>query len=352
MHKTTVKKTLLKAWLSCSDFFYTTVETLPSIIFTLVATLPIFIFWLLMVYKKPINHLPAIFYQDQLIQKASSWFNLAQDPTSLPASFLIFGLHTINISLFLYLARPYLSKLMLLWASWYIGIHPSHQLWLGKLEYLPYLLECMLALVTIIAIKKICTTSVIPLKRFFVISLILILWLPINIWFGAACAVLAAAYFWPLPTSQLTLLMSSYLIAQLITIMQSFAAVNTTAIFFNLRQTLVALFGLNWIPSSQQWLRYGFLIFWGASLIGLFLHTTKRRQAGLLVLAITAYLGPQVFIKIHPAYVYTALPAFITSLGLLYENTGEADMRSAIKSLIVPIYASFLFNVVMILFWA
>lgn len=351
MQKTTAKKTLLKAWLSFSDFFYTTVEALPSTIFTLVATLPILIFWLLMVYKKPINHLPAIFYQDQLIQTASSWFNLPQDPTSLPASFLIFGLHTINISLFLYLARPYLSKLMLLWACWYIGIHPSHQLWLGKIEYLPYLLECMMGLITIISIKKICSTNPIPLKRFFLIALMLGLWLPINIWFGAACTTLAAAYFWPLPTTQLTILMSSYAIAQLITIVQGFA-INATAFFLNLRQTLVALFGLGWIPNSQQWLRYCFLIFWAASLIGLFLHTTKRRQAGLLLLAITAYLVPQIFIKMYPAYVYITLPAFIASLGLLYENTGEADMRSVIKSLIIPIYASFLFNVVMILFWA
>jgi hypothetical protein len=112
-----------------------------------------------------------------------------------------------------------------------------------------------------------------------------------------------------------------------------------------LRRALVSLFGLNWIPGSIPWLRYGFLLFWAASLIGLFMHTTKRRQAGLLIVAVAASLLPQIFFNIHPAYLYTALPAFIAALGMLYENTGEADMRSVIKSLIIPIYASFIFNV-------
>jgi hypothetical protein len=240
---------------------------------------------------------------------------------------------------------------MMLWTCWYIGIHPSHQTWLGQLEYLPYLIETTLALSTVIAIKKLCTRYTTTLPRLIAIGLIACLWAPINVWLGIACSTLAAAYFWPLPTAYLTVLMSSYTLTQLVVAVYNLT-LSGAEIFFNARRMLVALFGLGWIPSSQQWLRYCFLAFWLASLVGLFMHTTKRRQAGLLLLAIGAYLLPQIFIKMHPAFVYSALPAFIVSLGLLYENTGDADVRSAIKSLIIPIYASFLFNVVMILLWA
>jgi hypothetical protein len=351
MNNKTFKNVALRAWLTCSNFLYATVESLPTHIFALVATLPVLIFWVLLLIKKPINHLPAVLHQDWLVQFFSSQLNLAQHQTSLPASFLIFSLHTLNIGLFLYLARPHLSKLMCLWACWYIGIHPSHMSWLGRLDYIPVVFECTLVLSSMIVLKKIFEVSHNPTVRLLSACVLTALWFPVNIWLGAACITLFAVYLWPLNMSHLALLLASYLSTQLVTVLSSLS-IGTTVILHNIRRMLVALFGIGWIPGSQQWLRYCFLLFWAASLIGLFMHTTKRRQAGLLLLATATYLLPQIFIQMHPAYVYTTLPAFITTLGLLYENTGEADVRSVIKSLIIPIYASFLFNVIMILIQA
>lgn len=348
MNKKTVKKTIFSAWISCSDFVYNTVEALPTTLLFIAVTIPVFLFWALLVRKQAPLHLPALFSQDPMIHTLSSWFNLAQDPFSLPASFLVIGVHTINIALFLYLARPYLSKLMTLWVCWYAGIHPSHLSWFGKLEYFPQVLECTLILLSVIAAKFICAKTLSPTYRLIALSVAILCWAPINIWLGSAILTLAAAFFWPLPTNQCVLLFFSYLIAQLSVVLSNIS-IPVIAILLNIRRTFVALFGIEWIPSSHQWLRYAFLLFWASSLIGLVAHTTKRRQAGLLLLAVMIYLLPQVFIKIHPAFVYPALPAFMATLGLLYENTGEADVRSVIKSLIIPIFASFFFNVVAIL---
>ncbi len=348
MNKKTVKKTFLRAWIQCSDFVYNSVEALPVTLLFIAATVPVFLFWTLLVQKQPPLHLPAIFSQDQILLTVSSWFNLAQDPLSLPASFLVIGIHTLNIALFLYIARPYLSKLMVLWVCWYSGIHPSHLSWFGKVEYFPQVLECTLVLLSIIAAKFICTKTPSSTYRLIALSVAILCWTPINIWLGSAILTLAAAYFWPLPTNQCCLLFLTYLIAQL-TVVLSNISISVVATLLNINDTFVALLGLEWIPSSHQWLRYAFLLFWASSLIGLIAHTTKRRQAGLLLLAVITYLLPQIFIKIHPAFIYTSLPAFMATLGLLYENTGEADVRSVIKSLIIPIYASFFFNVVAIL---
>lgn len=348
MNNKTFKNAILRAWITSSNFLYATVESLPTQIFVFVATLPVLIFWILLSIKNPINHLPAILHQDSLIQFLSSQFNLAQHQTSLPASILLFCIHTLNIAIFSYLARPYLSKLMCLWACWYIGIHPSHMSWLGRLDYIPMVFECTLMLGSLLLLKIIYSKTKSPTTRVVSACIITALWAPINIWLGAACVVLFAAYLWPLELHHLGLLLASYLSSQTVTVLSSFS-IGTTAILLNIRRMLVALFGIGWIPASHQWLRYCFLIFWTGSLIGLFLHTTKRRQAGLLLLATTTLLLPQIFIKMHPSYVYIALPAFITTLGLLYENTGQADIRNVIKSLIIPIYASFIFNVIMIL---
>lgn len=351
MNKKIVKKNILQAWIRGSDFVYNAVETLPLTLHFIVAIAPVFLFWAFLAQKKAPYHLAAIFSQDQIMLTLSSWFNLTQDPFSLPASFLVIGVHTLNIALFWYLARPYLSKLMVLWVCWYTGIHPSHLSWFGKLEYFPQVFECTLVFLSIIAAKFICKKTTSPTLRLIALTVAILCWTPINIWLGSAIITLAATYFWPLPTHQCSLLFISYLIAQL-TVVLANLSISVTAILINIRRTFVGLLGLEWIPSSQQWLRYVFLLFWASSLVGLFLHTTKRRQVGLLVLAMTTYLLPQVFIQIHPAFIYTALPGFMATLGLLYENTGEADVRSVIKSLIIPIFASFFFNVAAILLLA
>lgn len=348
MNKKNIKKSLLHVWLASSNLFYNTVEACPSPIFGTLALLPIFIFWALLMYKQQPSHITALFLQDPIVSTLGGWFNLAQNPTSLSVSFLFIGLHTCNVGIFLYLARPYLSKLMTLWACWYVGIHPSHLSWFGRLEHLPHILECSLLLITVSIARAICHSTTSLAYRFGVLGIIGCCWAPVNMWLGLASITLSAAYFWPVETKQCSALFFSYATAQLCAILTS-PSIGIINVLTNLRRALISLFGLNWIPGSHQWLRYGFLLFWAVSLVGLFLHTTKRRQAGLLIVAVTASLFPQIFILIHPAFVYTALPAFIAALGILYENTGEADMRSVIKSLIIPIYASFLFNVAAIL---
>ena len=348
MNKKTAKKSLFHAWITSSNFFYNTVEACPAPIFSILAILPIFIFWALLMYKRQPSHIATLFLQDPILIKLSMWLNIANNHTALPASFLFIGLHTLNVGIFLYLARPYLSKLMMLWACWYVGIHPSHLSWFGKLEFLPHLIECTLLLATISIAQAVCRHTNSALYRLGLLSIIGCCWAPINIWLGLASVTLASAYFWHLETTQCSMLFFSYAAAQLCAILTS-PSIGTIAVLTNLRRALVSLFGLNWIPGSIPWLRYGFLLFWAASLIGLFLHTTKRRQAGLLILAVVTSLLPQIFIKMHASFIYTSLPAFIAALGILYENTGEADVRSVIKSLIIPIYASFLFNVAAIL---
>ena len=351
MNKENFKKTLLRSWIACSDFFYNKVEGLSGPTFLVLATIPVFLFWGVLLYRQPVSHLVASFYQEPILQVLSTWFNLSQHPGSLPATFLVISLHTFNLALFVMLARPYLSKLMLLWATWYIGIHPSHLSWFGRLEYFSYILECTFLLSSVALAKYICTHVSSGWTRIALLAIVCAAWFPLNLWLGTAGITLTAAYFWPLTTPHCLLLFISYATTQ-ITAIVTFLTLPLTQVFINLRRMLVALFGLGWIPSSQQWLRYGFLLFWSASLVGLFLHTTKRREAALLLAAVGTYVIPQLFISIHPAFVYIALPAFIAALGLLYENTGEADVRSVIKSLIIPIYASFLFNVIAMLIQA
>lgn len=339
-----MEKKLFRSWLGLSNFFYTIVEACPRPIFSVLAVLPIFIFWTLLIYKQQPSQLAALFSHDPIITILSSWYDFANNTTTLNPGFLLITLHTFNVGIFLYLIRPYLSKLMTLWACWYVGIHPSHLSWLGRIEYLPYIVECTMILNTISAVRRVFQHTTNPFYRLFFISIIACCWIPINIWLGLACVTLASTYFWPLETTQCTILFFSYAIAQFCAIFAS-PWIGGVAVLTNLRRGLVSLFGLNWIPGSIAWLRYGFLLFWTISLIGLFLHTTKRRSAGLLILAVSTSLLPQIFIKMHPAFVYTALPAFIAALGILYENTGESDVQNVIKSLIIPIYASFLFNV-------
>lgn len=344
MNKKIIQKRLFRSWLTLSNFFYNIVEACPARIFSVLAVLPIFIFWALLIHKQQPSQLAALFSHDPIITLLSGWYDFANNTTAFNPGFLLIGLHTLNVGIFLYLVRPYLSKLMALWACWYVGIHPSHLSWLGRIEYLPYIVECTMILSTISAVRTVFQHTTNPFYRLCFISMISCCWAPINIWLGLACTTLASTYFWPLDTKQCTILFFSYAMAQFCAIFAS-PLIGSTVILTNLRRGLVSLFGLNWIPGSTPWLRYGFLLFWTISLIGLFLHTTKRRLAGLLILSVATSLIPQIFIKIHPAFVYTALPAFIGALGILYENTGESDVRSVIKSLIIPVYASFLFNV-------
>lgn len=347
MNKKNIKRKIFRTWLTLSDLVYNQVESLPKKIFIGLAITPIFLFWFTFLSHHAYSMQPLAFFDKTLNLESAFLVNFIKFASPVQILIGIVTLHSLTILIFLLLAHSYLSKLVLLWGCWYAGVHPSLFPWFGKPEFIPHLIEGFLFFASIKGILLIHQMQQAFPRKILLAGLITIPWFFVNPWLGVIVTFFTHLHAMQQKFNLITLIGAYGLLQTFVAIFIS--QPNLLQALHNVYKAIIDIFGLTWIPTNRYILQAGFLIFWIGSLIGMFLHTNKKRQAALLLVVSTAYAVPLFLHHAHPVNLYLVIPVFVAMLGILYENTGSNNIKSVIKSLILPIYASFFFNLIAML---